>query len=62
MRMDAEHVALAERIRLLRNFFETDMFKGLSQMEKDLMIKQEEHMTSYAVVLVKRIDLAKSKL
>lgn len=62
MRLDAEHVALVERIHILRSFFETDEFKNLSVEEKTLMQNQEHHMTFYATALDKRIDLAKSKL
>lgn len=50
-----EKTDLDEKLVKLNGFFETEMFGGLDEAEKELLIRQAGHMEAYSAVLGERI-------
>jgi len=55
-RLKVEQSELREKFVRLTSFFDTDLFKGLSTPEQDLLREQSEHMLKYVTVLDQRIS------
>lgn len=60
-RMLDEYFELSNKIEKLNEFFTTNMFSKLSEIEKDLLTKQGEAMNKYLEVLSKRIEYIREK-
>ena len=56
-RVVEEHQDLCEKIKKLRLFFKTEIYATLPDEERSLMIDQNLHMSRYAGVLARRIEL-----
>lgn len=60
-RMLDEYFELSNKIEKLNEFFTTNMFSKLSEIEKDLLTEQGEAMNKYLEVLSKRIEYIREK-
>ena len=61
-RMEEELAELDDRMAKLKKFLETDTYKGLPTMERQLLNIQVSTMSVYGATLYTRLDLVKARL
>lgn len=56
LRVIEEKAQLVDKLEKLRAFIRGDVFDGLPQVERSLLVEQEQHMSRYVFVLAQRIE------
>ena len=62
MEINKEYADLATKINALSYFITTDLFKTLSQIQKNLLVMQLSGMDTYAKALLMRLEDLKENL
>ena len=57
-RLKAEKDELSDKLEKLSAFIGGDVFNGLSEINRSLLVDQKAHMTAYLSVLVARLEAA----